>query len=105
MADLSGSIDLSVTRVIGIGTAPSGRISLQLYSTDLSGAIAYTLEASMNNGIQWASVNDSSGSAMGGSLSASTANFESWVVERDAVKYRLSFAATVTGNVSYIVKS
>lgn len=105
MADLNNSIDLSVTRIISIGTAPSGRISLQLYSSDLSGSIAYTLEASMDDGAHWASVNDSSGSAMGGNLAASVANFESWVVENDVVKYRLSFAATITGNIAYIVKS
>lgn len=104
MADLSGSIDLSVTRIIGIGTAPSGRISLQLYSADASGATTYTLEASMDDGTHWSTVNDA-GSPMSGSLVAATSNFESWIVERDAVKYRLNFGGATTGNVSYIVKS
>ena len=98
MSTKSGTIDLSVTRIISGISRLDGVSSIMLNSSDLSASTDILLEGSID-GITWASMKES-GVVITDTLVSATPNLIS-IKSDEGLRIRIRFDGSTTGNVSY----
>lgn len=100
MATRTGSIDLGVSRVIGLISPLDGNFAIQMLSSDISASTTFSLEVSLD-GTNW-DVAQEAGTDITDTLVQSETKVK--IVETaDKLYFRVIFAGATTGNVSYVI--
>lgn len=100
MATKSGSIDLSVTRVIEMISPLDSNFAIQLLSSDVSATTTFSLDVSLD-GTNW-DVAEEAGADITDTLVQSETKVK--IIETaNRIYFRINFAGTTTGTVNYII--
>lgn len=100
MAAITGTIDLSVTKIIGQRSTKLDAFSFQLLSSDLSASATFVVEISLDN-TNWDVAETSEGAAITFDL-VSTETMVKIIDSDRGVFFRVRFTGIETGNVAYI---
>lgn len=100
MATKTGSIDLGVSRVIGLISPLDGNFAIQMLSSDISASTTFSLEVSLDK-TNW-DVAEEAGSEITDTLVQSETKVK--IIESaDQLYFRVKFDGASTGTVNYVI--